>query len=216
MPLFPAFVSLKDKEILVVGGGKVATRKVEKLLPFGGKITVVAPKVEKRLKELAKKGRIKIKKRKFLTGDLRNKFLVVVAADDIDLQRRIFKLCQKRGILCNSVDSPEYCNFIFPSLVVRGDLVIGITTEGKAPALSKEVRKLIEQTLPRDIGKILETLYRERKRLKKGAKRQRYLTNLARELLRNSLGRKGQIVSEDGKNLNKTKKVKKSPKNRKR
>ena len=184
MSLFPAFVSLKGKKILVVGGGKVATRKVEKLLPFDGEITVVAPKVSKELKKLAKEKKIKLKRRRFLTGDLKNTFMVIVAVDDIDLQRRIFKLCQKRGILCNSVDSPDYCNFIFPALVVKGDLVIGITTSGKAPALSKEVKKLIEKTLPEEIEDILETLYRERKRLPKGVKRQRYLSRLAKELIK--------------------------------
>ncbi|MEO2153253.1 MAG: NAD(P)-dependent oxidoreductase [Aquificota bacterium] len=77
MPLFPLFVDLKGKEILVVGGGKIATRKVEKLLPFGGKITVVAPKISPELKKLSKEGKIKIKRRSFLTGDLKNKDLVV-------------------------------------------------------------------------------------------------------------------------------------------
>ena len=183
MPLFPAFVSLKGKKILVVGGGKVATRKVEKLLPFGGNITVVAPRVSKKLKKLAREGKIKLKRRRFLTGDLKNAFMVVVAVDDTDLQRKIFNLCQKRGILCNSVDSPDYCNFIFPALVVKGDLVVGINTGGKAPALSREVRKLIERSLPEGVETILETLYRERKRLPKGRKRQRYLTRLAEELI---------------------------------
>jgi len=189
MPLFPAFVSLKGKKILVVGGGKVATRKVEKLLPFGGEIAVVAPKVSKELKKLAKEKRIKLKRRRFLTGDLRGAFMVIVAVDDIDLQRRIFNLCQKRGIFCNSVDSPDYCNFIFPALVVRGDLVIGITTSGKAPALSREVRKLIEKTLPEELEMILETLYRERERLPKGSERQKYLSRLASEWLSSLRGK---------------------------
>jgi len=182
MKLFPLFVSLKGREILVVGGGKVATRKVEKLLPFGGRITVVAPKVSKELKRLSKKGRIRLKRRRFLTGDLRNKFLVVVAADDEDLQRRIFKLCTKRGIFCNSVDNPRYCNFIFPALVSEDSLVIGVTTGGKASALAKELRRWLEENLPLNVGEILNTLYRERLRLPKGTKRQRYLTKLAKEL----------------------------------
>ncbi len=187
MPLFPTFIDLKDKEILVVGGGTVATRKVEKLLPFGGKLTVVAPEVSEKLKYLARKGKIKLKRRRFLTGDLKNKSLVVVATDDVKLQERIFKLCNKKGILCNSVDNPEFCNFVFPALVVRGDLVIGITTSGKAPALSKEVRILIEKALPEGIEEILNTLYEKRKKLPKGSKRQKYLTKLAKKLLEEKL-----------------------------
>ncbi len=182
MALFPIFVDLKDKEILVVGGGRVALRKVEKLLPFGGKITVVAPKAVKELKELHRKGKIKLKRRPFKVEDLKNKYLVVVAADDVNLQRRIFNLCQRKGILCNSVDSPEYCNFIFPALVRKGELVIGITTSGKAPALAALLRKHLERNLPDGLAEIVGTLYGERKKRPKGVKRQKYLKKLAREL----------------------------------
>jgi precorrin-2 dehydrogenase/sirohydrochlorin ferrochelatase len=183
MPLFPLFVDLKGKEILVVGGGKIATRKVEKLLPFGGKITVVAPQISKELKKLSKQGKIKIKRRRFLTGDLKNKDLVVVATDDINLQKKIFKLCSKKRIPVNSVDSPDYCSFIFGSLIVRGDLVIGITTSSKAPALSKEIRKLIEKHLPPNVEEILNQLYEVRKKYPKSRKRQKLLTQMAKELI---------------------------------
>jgi len=181
MPYFPLFVDLTDKCILVVGGGKVATHKVKKLLQFGAKITVVAPKVSNELKKLQKERKIKIKRRRFLTGDLKNKDLVVVASDDIKLQKRIYKLCTKKGILCNTVDVPEYCSFIFGSTIVRGDLVVAITTSGKAPALSKELRKFLERVIPEDIDKLLEELYQLRKKLPKGTKRQKLLTKLAKE-----------------------------------
>jgi len=181
MPYFPLFVDLTDKRILVVGGGKVATHKVKKLLQFGAKITIVAPKVSNELKKLQKERKIKIKRRRFLTGDLKNKDLVVVATDDIKLQERIYKLCTKKGILCNTVDVPEYCSFIFGSTIVRGDLVVAITTSGKAPALSKELRKYLERVLPEDIENLLKELHKLRKKLPKGTKRQKLLTKLAKE-----------------------------------
>jgi len=192
MPLFPAFIDLRNKEILVVGGGKVATRKVEKLLPFGGNITVVAPRVSPKLKTLAKKGRIRLKRRRFLTGDLKGKTLVVVAVDDIKLQKKIFNLCTKRGILCNSVDNLEYCNFIFPALTLRGELVVGISTSGKAPALSKALREWIDKNLPKELNKVLNILHKERKSYPKGPKRQKYLTKLAKRLLEEALSKKAQ------------------------
>jgi len=181
MPYFPLFVDLTDKCILVVGGGKVATHKVKKLLQFGAKITVVAPKVSNELKKLQKERKIKIKRRRFLTGDLKNKDLVVVASDDIKLQKRIYKLCTKKGILCNTVDVPEYCSFIFGSTIVRGDLVVAITTSGKAPALSKQLRKFLERVIPEDIENLLKELHELRKKLPKGTKRQKLLTKLAKE-----------------------------------
>jgi siroheme synthase-like protein len=175
MPLFPAFIDLKDKEVLVVGGGKVATRKVQKLLPFGAKIEVVSPRITKELQGLFLAGRISWKKRKFLIKDLRSAYMVVVAVDSIGLQRMVFNYCSKRKILCNAVDSPDYCNFIFPALVHKGDVVIGISTSGKVPALSALLREKIEECIPKDVDKLLEDAYRLRSSMKKGNRRQRVL-----------------------------------------
>ncbi len=183
MPFFPAFIDISGKEILVVGGGEVATRKVEKLLPFGGRITVVAPKITKRIKELWRDGKINLRRRKFLVGDLRNKKMVIVAVNDLRLQERIFRLCERRGILCNSVDSPEFCSFIFPALVVKGDLVIGISTSGKAPALSRRLRELFESCLPDDIDSILKTVENRRRELPKGKARQKAMIDLSKRLI---------------------------------
>ena len=183
MPLFPAFIDLSDKEVLVVGGGRVAKRKIDKILEFTKNVTVVAPRVVKDVRELAKKGIIKLRKRKFLTSDLKGKALVIVAVDDLKLQERVFELCNKKGILCNSVDSPKLCNFIFPSLIVRGDVVVGISTSGKAPALSGRLRELIESCMPEDIEETLKYLEYIRSSMEKGEERQRKLVELARELV---------------------------------
>lgn len=183
MPLFPAYIDLSEKEVLVVGGGKVATRKVQNLLKFTRNITVVAPEVTREMKDLVKKHSLRLRRRRFLTGDLKNKDMVIVAVDDLELQKRIFNLCEKRRILCNSVDSPEFCNFIFPSLVVRGEVVIGISTSGQVPALSKRLRELIERALPEDLERILETLRLERERREKGEERQRKIVEMVEELI---------------------------------
>ncbi len=183
MPLFPAFIDLSRKNVLVVGGGKVATRKVQSLLKFTRRITVVAPKVTREMKRIVKENGLRLKRRRFLRSDLKDKFMVVVAVDDLALQKEIYQLCEKKGILCNSVDSPELCNFIFPSLIVKGDLVVGISTSGKVPALSKRVRELIESCLPEDIDRLLELLERERSSLDRGEERQRRIKELVEKLL---------------------------------
>ena len=183
MPLFPIFVDLSKKRVLVVGGGRVATRTVKSLLRFTENITVVAPKVSRELEELHREGRIRLKRRRFLSQDLKGTDVVIVAVDNVKLQERIYRLCEKRGILCNSVDSPELCNFIFPSLVVRGELVIGISSSGKVPALSKRIREIIERCLPENIEEVLEELSRERESMKKGEERQRRITELVDRLL---------------------------------
>ncbi len=183
MALFPAFVDLSDKEVLVVGGGRVARRKIEKLIPFTKNISVVAKRINPEVMDLALEHGINVHERYFRMQDLKGKDLVVVAVDNINLQKRIFNWCNKRGVLCNSVDSPEYCNFIFPALIKRGDVVIGISTGGKVPALARRLRELIETCLPEDLEEILDILERERSKLPKGKARQEFILERVRDLI---------------------------------
>ncbi|NPB07129.1 MAG: bifunctional precorrin-2 dehydrogenase/sirohydrochlorin ferrochelatase [Aquificae bacterium] len=162
MPLFPVFIELTGRPVLVVGGGKVAARKVKQLLPFKPEVTLVSPKATPELRELAKRKVIKWKRRAFRPSDLRGKLLVVLATDDARLQARVSKLCKEKGILCNAVDAPEHCSFIFPSLVRRGELVVGISTSGKVPALSRALREKLEELLPEELGRLVTELERAR------------------------------------------------------
>jgi len=181
---FPAYVNLEGKKVLVVGGGKVATRKVKNLLKFTKNITIVSPKATKELETLIKKEKLKWLRRRFKPRDLKEKFLVIVAVDNVKLQKRIYELCERKGILCNSVDSPDYCNFIFPSIIKRGDMVISISTSGKVPALSRALREKLEGCIPENVEEILKELEKIRKSEEKGKERQKKLLKLARKFLK--------------------------------
>ena len=183
MSNFPLFIDLSDKNVLVIGGGKVASRKVKVLLSFTDRITVVDPKPHPEILQLIKQKGLKLKRRKFLTQDLKSADLVIVAVNNLSLQKRVFSLCKKKKIPCNSVDSPRFCTFIFPSIVKKGDLVVGVSTGGRAPSVSAKVRKIIENCLPEDIDAILEEIARIRDKLPKGEKRQKFLKELTDELL---------------------------------
>ncbi len=183
MAYFPVFLDLRNKKVLIVGGGNVATRKVKNLLPFTKDITIVSPKVTKELKELINKNYLRWLRRKFRTSDLKGANLVIVAVDDLKLQKRIFKLCEKRKILCNAVDSPEFCNFIFPSIIKRGDLVLALSTSGKVPALARALREKLEDCIPENVEEILKELEALRRSLPKGERRQKLLLELARKLI---------------------------------
>lgn len=187
MPHFPAFINLEGKEVVVIGGGKVAERKIEKLLPFKPSIKVVSPAFTVGIKKLRKEGKVTIVKRKFILSDIRNAFMVIVAVDNIKLQKRIYEYCKKRHILCNAVDSPDFCTFIFPALVVRGDVVIGISTSGTVPALSKNLREYIQKALPRDLELVKDKLEKIRRKLPKGKERQRLMVRLSRKFLKKFL-----------------------------
>ena len=128
MPFFPMFTDLRGKRILVLGGGKVALRKVGKLLPFGGKITVVAPEITEQMPE------VNWVKRPFRVTDLWPRpALVIAATDDHPVNARAAKLCRLLGIPVNVADDGKQSSFLFPGLVTRGDFCAGISTGGASP-----------------------------------------------------------------------------------
>ena len=164
MPYLPAFMDITEKELLVVGGGDVAARKIEKLLLFQPKIHLVSMDINEEVAQMIKDNKnIRFEKRPFEFKDLDQKKLAIIAIDDIPLQKEIFDFCQKNNQMCNCVDSPDYCNFIFPALVTRGDLTIGINTAGRAPYVSSRIRQLLDNYLSPHLGELVEksVTYRE-------------------------------------------------------
>ncbi|MDQ7055610.1 MAG: bifunctional precorrin-2 dehydrogenase/sirohydrochlorin ferrochelatase [Persephonella sp.] len=120
--------------------------------------------------------------RAFKPSDLKDQFIVIVAVDDIKLQEEIFRLTRDKSIFVNAVDSPDYCDFIFPAYVKKGDVVIGITSSGSAPGLSAKIRKHVEKTLPPNLEDILRQVRELRESLPKGKERQRKILQLVDEL----------------------------------
>lgn len=143
MGYFPFFTDIKNKEILIVGGGSVALRKAEKLLTFEPKITVVAPDIRPEILAL----NVKTAERRFEESDLDGKFCVISAADDSELNALVYKLCRERKIAVNTVDDKEKCSFIFPALCVRGDVTVGISTSGTSPIFAAYLRRKIDEML---------------------------------------------------------------------
>ena len=137
MAYFPFYIDIENKKILVVGGGTVALRKIEKLMPFSPDITVVAPKICEEIKAL----NVKIIDRRFCDSDLDGAFCVVSATDDETLNGRIFQLCNEKNILVNTVDDKEKCGFIFPAIASKNGITAGITTSGKSPIYAKYLKE---------------------------------------------------------------------------
>ncbi|UCD31344.1 MAG: bifunctional precorrin-2 dehydrogenase/sirohydrochlorin ferrochelatase [Desulfobacterales bacterium] len=165
MKYYPVFLDVKHRHCLVVGGGSVGARKVSTLLDCNATVTVVSPTISAKLNELAKKATLIIKKRPFLLSDLKNKFLVIGATDNQELNRQIHAEAERLGILCNIADRPEACNFILPSIVKKGDLVIAISTSGSSPAFAKKLRKDFESQFGNEYAEFLELMGAIRKKL---------------------------------------------------
>jgi precorrin-2 dehydrogenase/sirohydrochlorin ferrochelatase len=142
---YPLFLDIKGKKVVVIGGGNVAERKVTGLLEAQATVIVVSPDITPGLKELESRGLIGWKAISFVADDLDDAWLVIAATDDQSVQRIVHSEAERRGIFCNTVDQPDLCSFIVPSVVRRGDLCLAISTAGKSPALARRLRREFEQ-----------------------------------------------------------------------
>ena len=144
MDYYPAFLDLRGRNCLVVGGGVIAERKVESLVACGARVTVVTREVTPGLAELAEGGAIELCLRRYTSDDLAGMFLVIAATDDPAVQARIGGEAKERGLLVNVVDEPAHCTFIVPAVARRGELSIAISTGGRSPALAARIREKLE------------------------------------------------------------------------
>ncbi len=183
MNFFPAFLKLDGKRILVIGGGKIAADKISHLLDFTNDIKVIAPRIDERTRQMIEKYRLSYERRAFEKGDTKGFFIVIVAVDDLDIQKEVYEECHRYGVLCNAVDSIDYCDFIFPSYIKEKDLIIAFSTSGASPALAKYLRRAIQKLIPRDIASFLDSLKGVRKELPKGKERMRLLDEKAKEYI---------------------------------
>jgi len=165
MRYYPVNLDVQNRNCLVVGGGAVATRKVMALIKCDARVTVVSPDVGNDLSKLARDGAIILKTRGYRRSDVNHMFLIVGATDDKDLNRQIFKEAEALGKLCNIADQPEACNFILPSVVHQGDLVIAISTSGKSPAFAKQLRKDLEKKFGKEYADFLQLMGAVREKL---------------------------------------------------
>ena len=180
MAYFPFFVDLEGKRGLIVGGGAVALRKARKLLPYGPRLTVVAPKFRPEFRGMEQAD---LCQRLFEQSDLEDCDFAVAATDDRQLNHSVAELCGQRRIPVNVADSREDSTFLFPALLRRGDLSVGVSASGAAPAAAACIRDRFAQALPENLEEILQYLEDVREPLRQAvpdsATRQRLLASLA-------------------------------------
>ena len=187
MRYYPINLDIRDRKCLVVGGGSVGTRKVITLLNCGAAVTVISPRTTEKLNELAKAGSITLRNRGYRATDLKDVFLVIGASDDETLNQKISSDADSRNILCNIADRPAVCNFILPSIVHRGDLVITISTSGKSPALAKKLRKTLERRFGEEYAAMLQLMGAIREKLLRQAHEPEAHKHLFNQLIENGL-----------------------------
>jgi precorrin-2 dehydrogenase/sirohydrochlorin ferrochelatase len=164
MRYYPVNLDIQNRKCLVVGGGSVGTRKIMTLLECGAVVTVVSFDVAEELLELAEKKMIELKKRPYESSDIDGMFLVIGATDNEELNWQINKDAEHQNKLCNIADRPEACNFVLPSIVNRGNLVIAISTSGKSPAFAKKMRQDLEKEFGEEYDEFLQLMGAIRKK----------------------------------------------------
>lgn len=158
MRYYPICLKVKGRRCLVIGGGRVAERKVSGLLEGGALVAVISPELTDRLHALHEEGRIDWRPRGYQADDVAGFFLVMAATDDPVAQDQAQRDAERHQILLNVADVPEKCDFILPALVKRGPLSVAISTSGKSPALAKRLRRELQRLLGPDYQLLTEIM----------------------------------------------------------
>ncbi len=165
MKYYPAYLDLRGRPCVVIGGGAVAERKAIALLEAGAEVTVISPTLTPKLHELSDSGKISHFPKQYEEKDLSGEFLVIAATDSVEVNTLVAKACRKKHTLVNVAAPPEESSFIVPSVVERGDLLIAISTSGASPALAKKIRQEVEQRYGAEYELFLAKLSSIRKRV---------------------------------------------------
>ncbi len=162
---YPVFLDLSVRDVLVVGGGTIASRKAQTLLRYGTRVTVVAPRSKPGIRKLAARKKISLLRRAYGSGDLKDRDLVYCSTDDEALNASVGLECAARKILVNVVDRPKFCSFIVPAIVRRGPVTFAISTGGASPALAKFLMGEVKKKFGPRVGKVAALLQKDRKKL---------------------------------------------------
>ena len=167
--LFPVFLKLESLETLIVGGGHVGFEKLSAILKNSpsASVTLVARTIQDPIRDLAEAHpRVKLHERNFKLWDLWDKDIVLLATDNRSLHESIRNFARTKRILVNVADTPELCDFYLGSVVTRGNLKIGVSTNGKSPTISKRMREYLEEAIPEETNDLLENMHKIREQIK--------------------------------------------------
>jgi len=171
MGYYPIFLDMSDRPCLVIGGGPVAERKVEALLAVGARLTVISPVVTERLESWGREGRIRVVARRYRSDDLDGYALAFAATDEGGVNAAVAGEGRAAGVWVNAVDDPAHCDFILPSVLRRGDLVVAVATGGTSPAFSRVVREELEAYFTEDYAVLAEVVTEVRRELRDTGRR---------------------------------------------
>lgn len=184
---FPILLHVKDEPCLVVGGGTVAERRIASLLEAKARVTVVSPHFTEQIQRWVEAGSVQGIARRYESDDQQGMRLVVAATDSGETNEAICRLAQQEGRLVNMVEHPETGNFIVPSVVRRGKLIIAVSTQGASPIVSASIRRQIEETIGEEYEEYLDFLSEFRLKVQELVKDTKHRQAVFREVLKHDL-----------------------------
>ncbi len=184
---YPVNLNLAGRKCVVVGGGKVAERKVRSLLSASADVIVVSPKVTRGIDSLSKRGRISLKKVRYDRRSIRGAWVVIAATDDAALNEKVAADAARSCALVNAVDLPEACTFIVPAVLRRGSLSICISTDGQSPLLARVLKERCSECIGQEYAALVRALGAARRTAKVRAAESRVRTSLYESLIRSPL-----------------------------
>jgi len=165
MSYLPLNIDMQGRVVLIVGGGRVATRKAETLLKAGAEVRVVSLVLSEELAAHEATGEIKVRIKTFVPPDMEGAFLVITATDDAAVNAAVAAEARRRGVLVAVTDAPDNGDCMFPAVLKRGALDVAVSSGGKCPAFSAKVRDVIADVIGEDYGTALQRLSGEREKL---------------------------------------------------
>jgi precorrin-2 dehydrogenase/sirohydrochlorin ferrochelatase len=166
MGYYPVFLDIAGKPVVVIGGGQVALRKAASLLEAGAQVTVVSPALHPDLEALVAAGRVGHISREYTSGDLEGHVLAIVCTDNRSLNAAVAREGRRRGVWVNAVDDPANCDFIMPSIVRRGDIIVAVSTSAASPAMARKLREDLEEFLSEEYALMLDLVAEVRRELR--------------------------------------------------
>ncbi|MFQ5876780.1 MAG: bifunctional precorrin-2 dehydrogenase/sirohydrochlorin ferrochelatase [Acidobacteriota bacterium] len=169
MPALPVVLDLRGVPCLVVGAGRVASRKIAALVRAGARVRVVAPGAAPRVRTLARRGRLVWVRSRYRRGGLGGARLVVAATSDRGVNREVAREAKRRGRFVNVVDDPDLCSLLFPAVLARGPLLLSVSTSGASPALARALRDELAKRYGPEYGAYVRLVATLRRRLRGAA-----------------------------------------------
>jgi siroheme synthase-like protein len=157
-PYYPIFLDVENRDVVIIGGGAVCTRKAETMMRYGARVTVVAPEVTDEITGWAKDGRLVVARKEYDEADLEGASIVIASTDDACVNGRIARDCRRRKIPVNVVDVTHLCEFIVPAIVEHGSIQVAVSTGGKSPALARTLKENLQKFLGPEYAELNDLL----------------------------------------------------------